>query len=48
MRCYWIIFKEINSKRKGILFDQTCSLEKNKLQIYVAGALFTMKWNLTS
>ena len=37
MKCYWIIFKEINSKRKGIHLDQTGSLAKNKLQNYVAG-----------
>lgn len=36
MKCYWTIFKEINSKRKGIHLDQTGSLAKNKLQNYVA------------
>lgn len=36
MKCYWTIFKEINSKRKGIQLDQTGSLAKNKLQNYGA------------
>lgn len=32
-----IFFKEINSKRKGVHLDQTCSRAKNKLQNYIMG-----------
>lgn len=40
------ILKRLILKGECIHFDETCSLAKNKLQICVAGALFTMKVEL--